>query len=103
MLAEGLRPASTSRPYSSPSMKAIKLTAGCDCSQGAGPAVAMPATITHAPAVRAILCVRQWCRLGDDEVEAMRHRDLVDHARDRLCLIEGRDDEAQRLHRIPQF
>jgi hypothetical protein len=27
----------------------------------------------------------------------------VDHARDRLCLIEGRDDEAQRLHRIPQF
>jgi hypothetical protein len=39
----------------------------------------------------------------DDDVEAIRCRDLVDHAGDRRCFVEGRDDEAQRLHRIPQF
>jgi transposase InsO family protein len=41
--------------------------------------------------------------VGDDDVEAIRRRDLTDHGPDGFRLVEGRNDEAQRLHRIPQF
>jgi hypothetical protein len=49
------------------------------------------------------LCPAGAAAVGDDDVETIRRRDLVDHATDGFRLVEGRDDEAQRLHRIPQF
>jgi hypothetical protein len=41
--------------------------------------------------------------VGDDGVETIGRGNLADHCADCLRLIEGRNDEAYRLHRIPQF
>jgi hypothetical protein len=41
--------------------------------------------------------------IGDNDVRTIGRRDLEDHGTNGVRLVEDRDDEAQRLHRIPQF
>jgi hypothetical protein len=68
--------------------------------ESVGPAIATP-HIDHPSADR--LRAIGAADIGDDDVGATSHRNLSDHAADRLRLVEGRNDEGQRLHRIPQF
>ena len=41
--------------------------------------------------------------IGDDDVSGEGRRDLPDDGTNRIGLVQRRDDEAYRLHRMPQF
>ncbi len=70
----------------------------------AGAAVASPRVDDTSPRIAGdFLGPVSAAAISDDDVRTIRRRDLADHGTNGVRLVERRNDEAQRLHRIPQF
>ena len=73
-------------------------------SERAGAAVVSPCVDDTSPRIAGdLLGPVGAAAIGDNDVRTIGRRDLEDHGTNGVRLVEGRDDQAQRLQRIPQF